>query len=94
MIRSGMLTVGFVTLGIAAFSQQAPIEMQNRRELFIDNAIIASQIDVETRLSTPVSGGVAVKFDKPWEGSFCAYVSIVNDGKKFRIKLCGKELLI
>lgn len=89
-IKSFLLPFTLILLSVvSAFSQQSPLLMQNRRELFIDNAIVDSLMDVETRLSTPVSGGVAVKFDQPWEGAFCAYVSIVNDGKKFRMYYRG-----
>lgn len=93
MIRSYLLLIGFTLLGgITAYAQKNPLLMQNRRELFIDNAIIDSVKDVEDRLCTPVSGGVALKFDKPWEGNFCAYVSVVNDGKKFRMYYRGVGL--
>jgi len=90
MIKSLFLFIILVALnGLTTFAQQSPLLMQNRRELFIDNVIIDSLKGIENRLGTPVSGGVAVKFDKPWEGSFCAYVSIVNDGKKFRMYYRG-----
>jgi len=75
--------------GFTASAQQKPILMQNRRELFIDDAIIDSLHNVEDRLCTPTSGGVALKFDKPWEGNFCTYVSVVNNGKKFQLYYRG-----
>lgn len=89
MIRSVLITAGLIALNAVSSFAQAPLLMQNRRELFVDDVVIESLNKVENRLATPVSGGVAVKFDKPWEGSFCAYVSVVNDGKKFRMYYRG-----
>lgn len=87
-IKYPSILLGLILNGLCA-GAQSPLVMQNRRELFVDNAIIDSMHNVEDKIGTPVSGGVAVKFDKPWEGSFCAYVSIVNDGKKFRMYYRG-----
>jgi hypothetical protein len=38
----------------------------------------------ELRLQTPRDEGVAFKLDKPWEGRFCAYTTILHDGEKYR----------
>lgn len=89
-IKYNLLLLAVILLqGFAAYAQQKPLLMQNRRELFIDDAIIETMQNVENRLCMPVSGGVAVKFDRPWEGNFCAYVSVVNDGQKFRMYYRG-----
>lgn len=75
----------FLSLG-----QLSAVVVQNQRELFLDDYLIGKQYKVEFRLAVPISGGVALKFDEPWEGRFSgAYVSIVNDGKKFRMYYRG-----
>ena len=40
----------------------------DRRELFVDHAILARMDRVSLKLHEPVSGGVAIKIAKPWEG--------------------------
>lgn len=71
-----------------SFGQDAPV-IQNQRELFIDNYLIEKLDNIDARLGTPVSGGVALKFDKPWEGKFSAYVSVINDGFRYRMYYRG-----
>jgi hypothetical protein len=84
MFKSYLFFIAFtLIIGLTSEAQQSPILMQNRRELFVDHAIIESLKNVEAKLGMPVSGGIALKFDQSWEGNFCAYVSIVDDGKKF-----------
>lgn len=77
---------------LLGFAQQTPV-LQNQRELFVDNYLLDEMVNTETRLSIPVSGGVALKFDKPWEGHFAgAYVSVINDGNLFRMYYRGQGL--
>ena len=84
MVLSISLLLPFVSPG------QQSIHIENRRELFLDNHILEKFDNTELRLGTPVSGGVALKFDELWEGRFSGgYVSVVNDGKLFRIYYRG-----
>ena len=69
--------------------QEAPIILQNQRELFIDDYLLEVLENAEVRLGAPVSGGIALEFKEPWEGQFCAYVSIVHDGRFFHIYYRG-----
>ena len=68
---------------------QSAITLQNQRELFVDNYLLDTIHKIENRLATPVSAGSVIKFDEPWEGKFCTYVSIINDGKKFKMYYRG-----
>jgi hypothetical protein len=61
-----------------------PIELGARRELFIDKYLIDKLDGVSLRLEQPRDEGVALNFDKPWEGAFCGYCTIVRDGGEFR----------
>lgn len=91
-----VLAAAVVVLGTAPLlssAQQKAIVLQNQRELFVDNYLLDKLQHVENRLSTPVSGGLALDFDKPWEGNFAgAYVSVVNDGDLFRMYYRGQGL--
>ncbi len=60
-----------------------PINIGSRRELFADRFLIDKLVDTSLRMHTPRDEGVAFKFDKPWEGLFSGYVTIVTlaDGR-------------
>lgn len=72
-----------------AIGQQSSILLQNQRELFIDDFILETIENAEVRLASPVPQGPVMKFSKPWEGQFCAYVSMVNDGQFFHMYYRG-----
>ena len=89
-IRFFFITTITYLIPFFSLGQSSAIVLQNQRELFIDDYLIAKLEKVETRLATPISGGTALKFDEPWEGRFSgAYVSVVNDGEKFRMYYRG-----
>lgn len=74
-------------------SVNAQIQLANTRELFIDNYLIESSQNIENKIGAPVSGGVAIKFEKPWEGRFSgAYVSVVFDGNHHKMYYRGTGL--
>ena len=60
-----------------------PINIGSRRELFVDRFLIDTLSRTELRLQTPRDEGVAFKFDKPWEGLFSGYATIMTleDGR-------------
>lgn len=61
-----------------------PIDLGSRRELFVDKHLIDKLDGVSLRLEQPRDEGVAVKFDKPWEGAFAGYCTVIRDGGEFR----------
>lgn len=68
---------------------QDAVLLKNQRELFVDNFLIDKLDNIENRLAVPVSAGTAIRFDKPWEGNFCAYVSVIYDGEKYSMYYRG-----
>jgi hypothetical protein len=74
--------------GAAAFAQ-APIELGTNRELFVDGYLIDSLQNAELVLNRPHDEGIAVKFDNPWEGLFCGYCTLIQDGGKYRVYYRG-----
>jgi hypothetical protein len=62
----------------------AVIDLGTRRELFVDHYLIDKLAGAELRLQTPRDEGNVLAFDKPWEGAFSAYVTILKDEGKFR----------
>lgn len=61
-----------------------PIDLGSRRELFLDRYLIDSLSRLELRLHRPVDRGPVLAFDKPWEGPFCGYVTILHPGEKYQ----------
>ncbi len=61
-----------------------PVDLGSRRELFVDRHLIEKLDGVSLRLEQPRDEGIAVKFDKPWEGAFAGYCTILRDGGEFR----------
>ena len=70
-----LLLTGFTSL----LSHGAdPINIGNRRELFVDQFLIDQLSGVRLQLQTPGDEGIAFAFDKPWEGLFSGYATIVT----------------
>jgi hypothetical protein len=94
MIKSGntwyslILSLGFL-FPVAAFCQQQPILLHNRRELFVDDFLLDKQDNTCLRLGTPVSAGKCIEYNEPWEGNAATYVSIIHDGTAFRMYYRG-----
>ena len=61
------------------------INIGSHRELFIDRYLVDSMKGTELRLQHPHDEGIVLKFDEPWEGPFCAYVTVIHDGSKYRM---------
>jgi hypothetical protein len=82
----------FTLLSFSAASQNNnsdPIRLNSRLELFIDTFLIKSINNLELRLHEPVDRGPVLKFDKPWEGPFSAYSTIIKDGPVYRLYYRG-----
>jgi hypothetical protein len=55
-----------------------PVDIGARRELFIDRHLIDQLRGADLRLAIPQSAGTVLRFDKPWEGLFSAYVTVLK----------------
>jgi hypothetical protein len=61
------------------FAADTPINLGSRRELMIDRFLIDSiDGDAALTLNRPKDRGVVLKFDKPWEGRFCGYMTVIR----------------
>ena len=61
------------------------INIGSRLELFVDGTLIERLQGAQLRLNHPVDAGVALKFDRPWEGAFSGYVTVIKDGPTYRL---------
>ena len=54
------------------------VPIGGRRELFVDHFLVDQLNGVRLQLHAPRDEGVAFAFDKPWEGLFSGYATIVT----------------
>jgi hypothetical protein len=86
-----VLSVAFFVVSTPAFCQQGdyPVDIGDRRELFVDSTIIGSMNDTRLVLHRPIDQGPVLFFDNSWEGPFCGYVTVLNDNGVYRMYYRG-----
>jgi hypothetical protein len=70
-------------------SASAAIPLAARLELFVDDFLIEQLDGSALKLHEPSLAGVALRFDRPWEGPFSGYVTVLKDGTLFRMYYRG-----
>jgi hypothetical protein len=87
------LLAGFQLQSQAA--EPAAIDIGSRRELFVDQLLIDKLEHAELRMHAPEPVSIALKFDKPWEGRFSGYVTVLHDTEQglFRLYYRGTPTL-
>lgn len=65
------------------------LQIGSRRELFVDHYLLDSLQNVRLVLHSPRDEGIAVHFDQPWEGAFCGYCTVIQDGDHYRVYYRG-----
>jgi len=65
---------------VAAVSAQAPaaLDIGSRVEPFLDPFLIDTMTGTQLQLQHPVPAEKVLAFDKPWEGRFCGYVTVIK----------------
>jgi hypothetical protein len=58
-------------------------DIGDRRQLFVDSRLIERMDRLSLRLHEPVSGGIAIKLDKPWEGPANGGYSVLRCGDSY-----------
>jgi hypothetical protein len=76
-------------LALAAACSAEVIDIGSRRELFVDRYLIEDLKGARLELQKPIDRGTVVKYDKPWEGAFSNYSTIIQDGSRFRLYYRG-----
>ena len=65
------------------------INLGSNRELFINHFLIDSMIGTRLEMHHPIDEGPVLYFDKPWEGPFCGYCTIIKDDNTYRLYYRG-----
>jgi len=83
----GALAAGAVSWAAWAESgEAAPIDIGSRRELMVDDYLIAEMTGgAGLRMHHPVPREVVMVHDAPWEGSGCGYNTVFQDGDIYRM---------
>lgn len=76
----------------ALAGEKGPIELGSRRELMVDHFLLDQLDGVSLELQTPRDEGTVVEFDRPWEGLFCGYGTIIQDGDVYRLYYRGRPV--
>jgi hypothetical protein len=69
-----------------------PLNIGSRRELFVDHLLIGHLDNTSLKLHEPVSGGVAVRIDRPWEGPGNFGLSVADLGDRLLLYYRGWSL--
>ena len=65
------------------------VNIGSRLELFVDSFLIEEHDNVNRILHAPEDAGNVLSFDKPWEGAFCGYATIIKDDNVYRLYYRG-----
>jgi len=65
------------------------IGIGSRRELFLDDLLIDQMKNTRLILHRPRDEGQVLAFDKPWEGGFSAYATVIKNGDLFQLYYRG-----
>lgn len=73
-------------LGLYTAHGSAPLEIGDRRELFLDDLLVERlEGDIARRFHEPVAREIVMTFDQSWEGNTCLYFSVFKDGDLYRM---------
>lgn len=81
----------FYFIGPSMLVAQKPYALNGNRELFIDNFFIDQLCSIEIKPHPPIDEGIVLNFDKPWEGPFCVYVTMIKDNDTYRAYYRGSQ---
>jgi hypothetical protein len=65
------------------------IALGNRRELMIDRFLIERMQGTQLILHEPHDEGAVLLYNKPWEGAFCGYSTVIQDSGTLRLYYRG-----
>lgn len=69
-----------------------PIDIGDRLEPFVDGRLIDRLEGARLKLHPPQPREIVLKFDRPWEGLYSGYTTILHTGKVFRFYYRGMPI--
>ncbi|MCX7598205.1 MAG: hypothetical protein N2512_04985, partial [Armatimonadetes bacterium] len=70
----------FASLALEATVVTQPINVGDRKQLFIDNRFIAESENVELCMNPPVKRGIVLRGERPWEEGWIYCSTVLDDG--------------
>ena len=80
-------------LALADDPQLEVVDIDSRRELFVDHHLIEKIDGARLTLHRPQPREVAIKFDQPWEGNTSGYPTVMRDGELFKMIYRGHRMV-
>lgn len=91
--RICIAVVGLASLALTIrAAEPTAIDIGTRRELFVDEYLLAKRDGVELRLHQPTPREIVLVCDSPWEGSGCGYETVFRDGDRIRMYYIAADL--
>ncbi|MGB0579289.1 MAG: hypothetical protein ACPGVU_06270 [Limisphaerales bacterium] len=89
-----MKTIAFgLLLALLPIRAAEPIDIGDRRELFVDQHLIAElKGNASRRLHHPIPREIALTHNAPWEGAGSGYHTVIKDGDLYRLYHRGSAL--
>ncbi|MCK5802051.1 MAG: hypothetical protein KAI66_04425 [Lentisphaeria bacterium] len=69
------------------------IDLGTRLELFVEDFLVDSQEGTSLKLQAPVFAGEALAFDKPWEGCFVGYPTVIQTDEGVHLYYRGHPMV-
>lgn len=73
--------------------KRTPVALGSRRELLWDDYLL-DEATATLKQHQPKTREIALRFDQPWEGSYCGYASLFQDGPLIRLYYYAGRFLL
>ena len=88
-MRATRITPLLLAASISSSQAAQPLELGSHRELFVDHYLIDRLEGARLQLHHPRPAERVFTFDRPWEGLYCGYETVLKDGDTFRLYYRG-----
>ncbi|HSW44985.1 MAG TPA: hypothetical protein VLM89_05395 [Phycisphaerae bacterium] len=84
-----ILGAGLLAGSDTAIAEVSGVNIGSRRELFVDRHLIDKLDGASLQLHHPRPADIALRFDRPYEGVFAGYTTVIKDGDTYRMYYRG-----
>ncbi len=88
IMKDLFILLGLITTFVVPVIGDA-FNIGSRLELFVDDTLIDTLKGAELRMHHPVAREAVLRFDLPWEGRYCGYVTVFKDDDHYRMYYRG-----